>query len=602
LRARSSAPIPQSNLALQRIAEDLPPPRHKRSTDEVFSEPQRLHKVLASCGFGSRRAMEEMILAGRITVNRLPAEVGQKVGPGDEVRINGDLVKVRFTEPRARVLMYHKPAGELVTRDDPEGRPTVFEKLPSIGTGKWINVGRLDYNTEGLLLFTNSGELANRMMHPRFEVEREYAVRIMGRLTDEQLQQLTSGVQLEDGPAKVDSVEDAGGDDDGANHWYKVVLHEGRNREVRRLFEALGVMVSRLIRTRYGVVQMPTVLKRGDLLELEPTEVARVLDVAGIGKGGNASPPRRDGHKGTHGQPKGLPRQGTQAVPGPRQGGEPGAERMPHRGHGHGRPGKPFGKGGPAFGNGDKGGHGFAKGGQGFAKGGQGFAKGGPGFAKGGPGFAKGGQGFAKGGQGFAKGGQGFAKGPGQRKGPGKGPRPNGASAPQGQGRVDYDERQPVSNENASPFERTTLTIPGGMPLRRPAGEHGGPPGVRKERHGHPGGRPGQGQGRKGAGATGPRAGGPAGRGPKGGPRGAGQGGNRAQGQGAARRNVAPGTRLRTTSHGSDRLYERGTVEPRADERAKPRRVTVVAHKRHRVIPQGAMPPTPGAPSPDDES
>ena len=132
-----------------------------------------------------------MILAGRITVNRMPAEVGQKVGPGDEVRINGELVKVRFTEPRARVLMYHKPAGELVTRDDPEGRPTVFEKLPSIGNGKWINVGRLDYNTEGLLLFTNSGELANRLMHPRYEVEREYAVRIMGRLTDEQVQTLT---------------------------------------------------------------------------------------------------------------------------------------------------------------------------------------------------------------------------------------------------------------------------------------------------------------------------------------------------------------------------------------------------------------------------
>ena len=156
------------------------PPKHKRSTDEIFNEPQRLHKVLASCGFGSRRAMEEMILAGRITVNRMPADVGQKVSPGDEVRINGELVKVRFAEPRARVLMYHKPSGELVTRDDPEGRPTVFEKLPSIGNGKWINVGRLDYNTEGLLLFTNSGELANRLMHPRYEVEREYAVRIMG--------------------------------------------------------------------------------------------------------------------------------------------------------------------------------------------------------------------------------------------------------------------------------------------------------------------------------------------------------------------------------------------------------------------------------------
>ncbi|HYR00874.1 MAG TPA: pseudouridine synthase, partial [Casimicrobiaceae bacterium] len=177
---------------MQRIHEGLPPPRHKSSTDEVFTEPQRLHKVLASCGFGSRRAMEEMILAGRITVNREPADVGQKVSPGDEVRINGELVKVRFAEPRARILMYHKPAGEIVTRDDPEGRPTVFEKLPGIGNGKWIAIGRLDFNTEGLLLFTNSGDLANRMMHPRYEVEREYAVRIIGQLTPEQQQSLLS--------------------------------------------------------------------------------------------------------------------------------------------------------------------------------------------------------------------------------------------------------------------------------------------------------------------------------------------------------------------------------------------------------------------------
>ena len=260
----------------------MPPPKHKRSTDEIFSEPQRLHKVLASCGFGSRRAMEELILAGRITVNRMPADVGQKVGPGDEVRINGDLVKVRFSEPRSRVLMYHKPAGELVTRDDPEGRPTVFAKLPSIGNGRWINVGRLDYNTEGLLLFTNSGELANRLMHPRYEVEREYAVRIMGRLGDEQMQALTSGIQLDDGPARCEKVSDGGGDEDGSNHWYHVVLKEGRNREVRRLFEALGVMVSRLIRTRFGAVAMPTHLKREHVAELESAEVDAIIASAGL--------------------------------------------------------------------------------------------------------------------------------------------------------------------------------------------------------------------------------------------------------------------------------------------------------------------------------
>jgi len=258
----------------------MAPPRHRSSTDDIFTEPQRLHKVLASCGFGSRRAMEEMIVAGRITVNREPADVGQKVGPGDEVRINGELVKVRFAEPRARILMYHKTAGEIVTRDDPEGRPTVFEKLPNIGHGKWIAIGRLDFNTEGLLLFTNSGDLANKMMHPRYEIEREYAVRVMGLLTPEQQQALLAGIELEDGPGKVEKLEDGGGE--GSNHWYHVVLNEGRNREVRRLFEALGLTVSRLIRTRYGTVAMPSRVKRGQVLELTPEEVGAVLTAAGM--------------------------------------------------------------------------------------------------------------------------------------------------------------------------------------------------------------------------------------------------------------------------------------------------------------------------------
>ncbi|MEP7329775.1 MAG: pseudouridine synthase [Betaproteobacteria bacterium] len=273
-----------------------------------------MHKVLASCGFGSRRAMEDMIIAGRITVNRLPAEVGQKVGPGDEVRINGELVKVRFTEPRPRILMYHKPAGEIVTRDDPEGRPTVFTRLPSIGTGKWINVGRLDFNTEGLLLFTNSGDLANRLMHPRYEVEREYAVRIMGRMTEEQMQLLVDGVQLEDGPAKCEKVEDGGGEEEGANHWYHVVLKEGRNREVRRLFEALALPVSRLIRTRYGTLAMPSLLKRGDLMELEAVDVAAVVESAGLNRntGGGASRPRPQG-----GPPRGKPGQHQRGPRGP---------------------------------------------------------------------------------------------------------------------------------------------------------------------------------------------------------------------------------------------------------------------------------------------
>ncbi len=227
-----------------------------------------------------------MILAGRITVNREPADVGQKVSPGDEVRINGELVRVRFAEPRARILMYHKPAGEIVTRDDPEGRPTVFEKLPNIGNGKWIAIGRLDFNTEGLLLFTNSGDLANRMMHPRYEVEREYAVRVIGQLSPEQQQSLLSGIALEDGPAKVEKLEDGGGE--GTNHWYRVVVKEGRNREVRRLFEALGLAVSRLIRTRFGTIAMPPRLTRGQTQELSPEEANAVLAVAGMRANGSA--------------------------------------------------------------------------------------------------------------------------------------------------------------------------------------------------------------------------------------------------------------------------------------------------------------------------
>jgi 23S rRNA pseudouridine2605 synthase len=291
--------VKHASVTLQQIAESLGPPRHKSSTDEVFTEPQRLHKVLASCGFGSRRAMEELIIAGRITVNREPADVGQKVGPGDEVRINGEMVRVRFAEPRARILMYHKPAGEIVTRDDPEGRPTVFERLPSVGSGKWIAIGRLDFNTEGLLLFTTSGELANKMMHPRYEVEREYAVRVMGTLTPEQQQSLLQGIELDDGRANVDQLKDGGGE--GTNHWYHIVIKEGRNREVRRLFEALGLMVSRLIRTRYGTITMPSRLKRGQTLELAPDEVGEVLAAAGMKA---TTGPRRDGPGGKS-QPRG---------------------------------------------------------------------------------------------------------------------------------------------------------------------------------------------------------------------------------------------------------------------------------------------------------
>ena len=250
----------------------------------MFTEPQRLHKVLAQCGYGSLRGLEEMIIAGRITVNRMPAEVGQKVGPNDQIRINGELVRLRFAPPRARVLLYHKPAGEIVSRSDPEGRPTVFERLPRLGSAKWIAVGRLDFNSEGLLLFTTSGELANRLMHPRYGVEREYSVRVVGTLTPEQERALREGVTLDDGVARVSSLSDEGGE--GTNHWYKVTLPEGRNREVRRLFEAVGLMVSRLIRTRYGAIAMPPQLKRGQQVELEHDDLQRLLQAAGMGNAG----------------------------------------------------------------------------------------------------------------------------------------------------------------------------------------------------------------------------------------------------------------------------------------------------------------------------
>ncbi len=181
------------------------------------------------------------------------------------------------------MLLYHKPAGEIVSRADPEGRPSVFDKLPRLGSAKWVAVGRLDFNSEGLLLFTTSGELANRLMHPRYEVEREYSVRVMGTLTPEQERALLEGVQLDDGLARVTSLSDGGGE--GANHWYKLTLPEGRNREVRRLFEALGLMVSRLIRIRYGVVAMPPQLKRGQTAELDAEELNVLLQATGLAGG-----------------------------------------------------------------------------------------------------------------------------------------------------------------------------------------------------------------------------------------------------------------------------------------------------------------------------
>ncbi|HVE90224.1 MAG TPA: pseudouridine synthase, partial [Burkholderiaceae bacterium] len=246
-----------------------------------LAQSDKLHKVLADAGIGSRRDMEEMIIAGRVSVNGEPAHIGQRVLASDQVRINGKPLARKPPGRAPRVLLYHKPVGEIVTQDDPGARPTVFEKLPKVSGGRWVAVGRLDLNSEGLLIFTTSGELANRLMHPRYEVEREYAVRVLGEVTEEQRQKLLGGVELQDGPAKFSRVDEAGGD--GANRWYRVAIGEGRNREVRRIFEAIGLTVSRLIRIRYGAVQLPRALVRGRFQELAPEWVQAWVHDLGIG-------------------------------------------------------------------------------------------------------------------------------------------------------------------------------------------------------------------------------------------------------------------------------------------------------------------------------
>lgn len=240
---------------------------------------EKLQKALADAGLGSRRDMEALIASGVVTVNGQTASVGDRVTAADMIRVEGRLVRRAMAAAATpRVLMYHKMAGEIVSRDDPEGRPSVFDRLPRVSGARWVAVGRLDFNTEGLLLFTTSGALANRLMHPRYEIDREYAVRVIGELEAEQMLQLQQGIELEDGMAKFDKLEDQGGT--GMNHWYLVQIREGRNREVRRMFEAAGMTVSRLIRVRYGAVSLPKTLPRGKRMELTPEEVrAWMLDL-----------------------------------------------------------------------------------------------------------------------------------------------------------------------------------------------------------------------------------------------------------------------------------------------------------------------------------
>ena len=267
-----------------------------------MAETPKLHKVLAQAGMGSRLEMEQLIMEGRITVNNEPAHIGQRIQFGDHVKVNGKPIRFRIEAPPARVIAYHKPVGEVVTHDDPQNRPTVFRRLPKLFQGKWQSVGRLDLNTEGLLLFTSSGELANKLMHPRFGLEREYAVRVLGALSKDEKHRLLDGVKLDDGVAQFGSIEEGGGE--GSNCWYRVTISEGRNREVRRMFEAVGHAVSRLIRIRYGAMVLPRGLKRGAWMELDEGDIKSLMQAAGTqssrargdeaGQGG-ADAARRDG-------------------------------------------------------------------------------------------------------------------------------------------------------------------------------------------------------------------------------------------------------------------------------------------------------------------
>ena len=307
----------------------------------------KLHKVLAQAGVGSRRDMEQMIIDGLITVNGEPAHTGQRISFGDQIAVKGKPIRVRIVPPPPRILAYHKPAGEVVTNDDPQARPTVFRRLPRLQQGKWQAVGRLDLNTEGLLLFTNSGELANQLMHPRFGVEREYAVRVLGTLDSEDKAMLLQGVSIDGQMAAFKSIEDGGGE--GANRWYRVVITEGRNREVRKLFEAVDLTVSRLIRIRYGTVVLPRGLRRGVWVDLEDMDVRAIRRLAAgpapDARGGQGQRPApQQGQQGPRGQ---QGQQGQQGLPGQagqgknrRNKGDPDAARgpRPQRTEPQGRP------------------------------------------------------------------------------------------------------------------------------------------------------------------------------------------------------------------------------------------------------------------------
>lgn len=280
---RPAARPPKSSKPRQPQPDRKAAPKANPKADQPKEAPgERIQKIMAAAGWGSRRELETLIAEGKVLINDQPAKLGDRASPGDWLRMGRQRLQVKHQSSGLlpRVLLYYKPEGELVTRKDPQGRRTVFAGLPRLEGGRWIAVGRLDINSSGLLLFTPDGELAKRLMHPSQEIEREYAVRVLGQVTDEVLNRLQQGVELEDGPAHFDNILDAGGE--GANHWYQVVLREGRNREVRRLWESQGLKVSRLIRIRFGPILLGSWPRTGQHRDLEKEEVRALMKMVGL--------------------------------------------------------------------------------------------------------------------------------------------------------------------------------------------------------------------------------------------------------------------------------------------------------------------------------
>ncbi|MFV1993197.1 MAG: 23S rRNA pseudouridine(2605) synthase RluB [Acidiferrobacterales bacterium] len=251
-----------------------------KDPDSPAATGEKLQKILAHSGLGSRREMETWIEAGRVSVDGKIVSLGKRVTSSQTIRVDGKVISTARLQPRRKIIIYHKPEGEVCTRSDPRGRPTVFDRLPQIRGGRWISVGRLDFNTSGLLLFTNDGELANLLMHPRYGIEREYAVRVAGNVNHEKITALKNGVELEDGMAKFQSIQDIGGE--GTNHWYHVILTEGRNREVRRMWEHVGAKVSRLTRIRFGMLTLPRKIRAGRWMHLPDDETRQLLKLVGM--------------------------------------------------------------------------------------------------------------------------------------------------------------------------------------------------------------------------------------------------------------------------------------------------------------------------------